>query len=98
MHQTSKKLVLILATSMPVTETSIEDIVVLNQVSCIYYLIWFKKNKIQVQALINFNSKINAIISGYASKLGLKVCFTNVEAYKINDSIFKTFRIVLASF
>ena len=35
---------------------------------------------------------------GYASKLGLKVCFTNVGVQKIDGSTLKTFKIVLASF
>ena len=34
----------------------------------------------------------------YASKLGLKVCFTNVGVQKIDGSIFKTFNMILASF
>ena len=35
---------------------------------------------------------------GYASKLGLKVCPTNVGAQKINGFTFETFEMVLASF
>ena len=35
---------------------------------------------------------------GFALKLGLKVRSTNVETQKINDSTFKTFGMVLASF
>ena len=35
---------------------------------------------------------------GYALKLGLKVRPTNVGAQKIDNSIFETFEIVLASF
>ena len=35
---------------------------------------------------------------GYTVKLGLKVCFTNVRALKINNSTLKLFKIVLASF
>lgn len=34
----------------------------------------------------------------YTLKLGLKVCFTNIKAQKTDDSIFKIFKIVLASF
>ena len=34
----------------------------------------------------------------YTSKLGLKIYFTNVRAQKINDSILKMFRMILASF
>ena len=35
---------------------------------------------------------------GYASKLGLKVCSTNVGAQKINGSTLEMFEMVLASF
>lgn len=51
-----------------------------------------------MQALINLGSKFNARILGYTLKLGLKVCFTNIKAQKINDSTFEIFEIVLASF
>lgn len=36
--------------------------------------------------------------SVYTLKLGLKVCSTNIRVQKIDDSIFKTFGMVLASF
>lgn len=50
----------------------------LNELSYIYYLIWFKKYKIK--ALINFGSEINTMSSNYILKLGFKVCFINVKA------------------
>ena len=34
----------------------------------------------------------------YTSKLGLKICPTNIEMQKIDGSIFKIFEIVLTSF
>ena len=98
LNQASKKLVSVLATFTSVTGASQEYVVVLNWVPYICYLIWFKKSKVQIQALINSGKKINAIISGYASKLGLKICFTDDGAQKIDDSTFKIFGIVLASF
>ena len=70
----------------------------LDWLACICYLIWFKKSKVQIQALINFSNKINAIILGYALKLGLKVRTINVEAQKIDDSTFEAFKMVLACF
>ena len=79
-------------------EASQEDVVVLDWVFCIYYPIWFKKNEIQVQALINSGSEVNAMTPGYASKLGLKIRPTNVGAQKIDGSTLKTFGMVLASF
>ena len=77
------------------TEASQED-VILDQVSCICYPIRFKKNK--VQALIDSGSEVNAMTLGYALKLGLKVCPTNVGAQKIDGFTLKTFEMVLASF
>ena len=48
MSKVAKKLVLILATSLSITRVSMEDILFLQkQVLSIYYLIWFKKNKVQ---------------------------------------------------
>lgn len=74
---------------MLMTEASKEGEVILDQVPCIHYPVWFKKYKIK--ALINFGSKINTITFAYASKLGLKVCLTNIATQKIDSSIVKTF-------
>ena len=98
LHQASKKLVSVLATFAPVTEASQENVVVLNWVPCICYLIWFKKSKVQVQALINFGSEVNAMTLGYASKLDLKVRSTNIGMQKIDGSTLEMFKMVLASF
>ena len=71
----------------------------LKHVSCIYYLVQFKSiNKTQVQTLIDLGSEINAITPAYVSKLDLRVHHTNIEAQKIDSSILKTFKMVLASF
>ena len=80
------------------TEASQENVVVLNWVAFICYPIWFKKSKVQVQALINSGNKVNAMTPEYTLKLGLKVRSTDVEAQKIDGSTFKTFQIVLTSF
>ena len=48
--------------------------------------------------LINSGSEVNVMTPADISKLGLRVCRTNVGAQKINSSAFKTFGIVLASF
>lgn len=42
-----QKLVLVLVTFVPVTKTSKKNVVALNWISCICYLIWFEKNKVQ---------------------------------------------------
>lgn len=52
----------------------------------------------KVQALINSGSKINAMTLAQILKLGLKICHTNIRAYKIDDSILKIFEIVITSF
>lgn len=75
-----------------VTRTSKEDNVALEQILYIYYLIRFKKNK--VQALINLNNEVNAITPVYVSKLGLQIYHTNVEAQMINNFTFEIFGIV----
>lgn len=80
------------------TETSKEGEVVLQKVLCIHYPLCFQKNRPEVKTLINFGSKINVIILGYISKLGLKICHTNIKAWKIDGFIVKTFRMDLTSF
>ena len=78
------------------TETSKKDDMALQRVSCIHYLIWFKKK--EVQALIDSSSEVNAMILAYVLRLGLRVYHTNVGAQKIDGSTLKTFEMVLASF
>ena len=81
------------------TEASKEDVVIaLDWVPYICYPIRFKKSEIQVQALFDSGSKVNAMTPRYASKLGLKVRPTDVGAQKIDGSTLKTFGMVLASF
>lgn len=38
------------------------------------------------------------MILKYASKQSFKICATNIKAQKIDSFIFKTFKIILASF
>ena len=70
----------------------------LDRVPCIHYPIRFKKSEVQVQALLDSGSEVNAMTPGYASKLGLKVRPTDVGAQKIDGSTLETFGMVLASF
>lgn len=66
---------------------------------CIYYPLHFGKDKeSNIQVLIYFGRKVNTMTSAYAAKLVLKVCFINVRVQKIDNLIFKTIEIVLASF
>ena len=68
---TFKKLVLVLATSLSVTETSKENDVTLERVPCVHYQLRFSKNSADVRALIDSGSEVNAMTPAYASKLGL---------------------------
>ena len=77
-----------------------EKALILEHILYIHYLVQFKKNVhgAQVQALIGFESEVNAMTPVYTSKLDLKVHPTNLRAQKIDGSILKIFGIVLASF
>ena len=68
------------ATSPPVTEASKEEEVALARVPYIHYPLRFRKDTNKVQALIDTGSKVNAMAPAYVSKLGLRVCQTNVGA------------------
>ena len=81
------------ATSVPVTNSD-EEVVV--RVPCIYYPVQFQEK--QVKALLDSNSKVNAINLDYAWKLRLKIRKTNIGAQKIDGSALETFRIVIADF
>lgn len=94
-----KKLVSILTIFVLIKETSKKDKVVLKKVPYIYYLLYFRKDKkIEMQALINSNSKINAIKPAYTLKLGLKVDHIDNGTQKIDEFTFQIFEIVLARF
>lgn len=90
-----QKLTSVLTTSFSIAGANIEDNL-LNWVFCIYYLNQFKENK--MQALINLSSEINAMTLEYTLNLGLKVCFINIIAEKIDGSTLKMLKIVLTSF
>ena len=89
---TSKKLVLVLATSVPVTDGSKEVV----RVPCIHYPVWFQEE--QVRALLDRSSEVNAMGPAFAWKLGLHICKTNVGAQKIDGSALKTFGMVITDF
>ena len=67
MPKTPKKLVLISVTSVSIINSG-EKVV---RMPCIYYLIRFQEEKIK--ALLNSDSKVNAMNPDYAWKLGLKI-------------------------
>lgn len=85
-----------MANFAPITEAGKKDDMIVERVFCIYYSVWFKKN--EEKALINFGNEVNIMTSEYTSKLGLKICSTDIRAQKIDRSTLKIFKIVLASF
>ena len=73
--------------------------VILDQVSYIYYLVQFQKDKGEtIQALIDSGNEINAMTLAYAKQLGLRNRKTDVEAQKIDGWSLNTFGIVIAGF
>lgn len=99
LSEISKTLVLISAAFPPLIEDSKKDEVVLKKISYIHYpLRFWQDKKSKMRDLINFNSEVNSIIPAYVSKLGFRVCQTNVGAQKIDNCIFETFEMVLTSF
>lgn len=64
---------------------------------CIWYLVIFQESQ-QIIALIDSNSKINAMIPAFAAKLGLTIQKPNIGAQKINGLSQKTHGIISAMF
>lgn len=52
----------------------------LKRILCIFYPICLKKDQVNVQALLNSNSELNAMILAYAARLSFKVQTINVGA------------------
>ena len=73
---TPKKLVSVLAISIPVID-SCEEVV---RVFCIYYSVQFQKGQEQVRALLNSGSEVNTMSSAYVEKLDFKAWKTNIGA------------------
>ena len=89
---TTKKLVFVLATSVPVTDGS-EKVV---RMPSIHYPVRFQEE--HVRALLDSGSEINAINPTFVKKLSLKTRKTNVKAQKIYSSALETFEMVIADF
>ena len=70
----------------------------LECISSIQYLMKFKKDYTEVQALVNSSTKINAMTLAYTAKLELHVYPTDNGTQKIDRSILLTYGIVLANF
>ena len=70
----------------------------LERVPCIHYPVQLKKDKIQVQALVDLGSEVNAIHSSFAKQLGLPIRPTDVRAQKIDGTTLDTHGIVVTAF
>ena len=72
----------------------------LERVSCIHYLVQFKKdtNMTQVQSLINSGSKVNAIHPFLAKQLGFSIRPIDIGAQKIDGTMLDTYKMVVATF
>lgn len=80
---------------VPMIEVSKKNIL-LHWLSYIHHPVQFKKDK--KKTLIDSSINVNVIILTYVAKLELKVCYTKIEAWKIDNSTLKNFGMVLASF
>lgn len=70
----------------------------LERVPCIYYLLCFRKDKSNIENLIDSSSEVNTITLAYAKKLGLQTQKMDVSAQKIDGSSLATYEIVIARF
>ena len=80
------------------TTSARKEALTLERVPYIYYLVWFKKDKTQVQALINLGSEVNAIHPTFVKELGFPIRPTNVRAQKIDGTMLDTYGMVVAAF
>ncbi len=91
-----QKQIVVLTTSILTTEASEKTF--LERVSCIWYSVWLQKDQDNLKALIDLDSKDNAMHSVYTTKLGLRVRKTNFGVQKIDWYCSKTFSMVIANF
>ena len=70
----------------------------LKRVPYIHHPLYFQKDLRKTRALIDSNSKVNAMTPAYSAKLSLKVRETDIGAQKIDGSILDTFEMILANF
>ncbi len=72
-----------------------EEMKELEWIPCIWYPVTFKD---QTEALLDSEREINVISQVFAHQLGLKIWKTNVGAQKIDDTILKTYKIIVSTF
>ncbi len=70
----------------------------LQHVPCIRYPIQLQEDQLEVKALIDSGSQVNAMTLAYAKKLGLTTWKTSVGAQKIDGSPLEIYSMVSASF
>ena len=70
----------------------------LEHVPYIYYPIQFKKDKTQMQALVDLGSEVNAMHASFAKQLGFPIRPTDVGAQKIDCTTLDAHGIVVAAF
>ena len=75
----SQKLVSVLAISTLITDTK-KKTLVLELISCIYYLVQFKKNTNKIQSINDSRSGINVIALAYTKKPGFQMQKINLRA------------------
>ena len=97
----AKKLVSVPATSALVTGANKEaqEVIVLDRVPCLYYLVQFQKDKgATIWTLIDLGSKVNTMTPAYAKQLGLQIQKTDVGAQKIDGLLLQTFAMIIVGF
>ena len=71
----------------------------LQRVPCIHYPIQFQRDQAgEVRALIDSDSKVNAMTLAFAARLGLSVRPTGIGAQKIDGSALRTYGMAIAGF
>lgn len=63
-----------------------------------YPVLFWKDPGSPVSALIDSNSKVNAMHPAYAKKLDLNIRKTDVGAQKIDNTILEIFKMIIAAF
>lgn len=68
----------------------------LQKILYIHYIVQFIE--FFIETLIASDSKINIIQPNFARKLSIRICKTNINAKKIDNSRLETYEMIIASF
>lgn len=63
---------LIVASSLKALSTN-NSTLLFKHMSCIYYPIYFKKDQVEIRALLDSGNEVNTMTQTYAAKLGLEI-------------------------